>query len=49
LGLKPETVHDAKKQIRYATAWFNWELTKIKNGVADYAVLVFGSMTNENR
>ncbi len=30
LGLKPEIVGGAKKQIRYATAWFDWELTKIE-------------------
>ena len=30
LGLAPETVDDAKRQIRYATAWFDWELTKIE-------------------
>jgi hypothetical protein len=30
LGLKPETVNDAKRQIRYATAWFDWELTKFE-------------------
>jgi hypothetical protein len=30
LGLKPEAVDDAKKQIRYATAWLDWELTKIE-------------------
>jgi hypothetical protein len=28
LGLKPETVDDGKKRIRYATAWLDWELTK---------------------
>jgi hypothetical protein len=30
LGLKPETVDGAKKQIRYVTALFDWELTKIE-------------------
>jgi hypothetical protein len=30
LGLKPETIDDAKKKIRYATAWLDWELTKIE-------------------
>jgi hypothetical protein len=28
LGLEPETVDEAKKRIRYATAWLDWELTK---------------------
>ncbi|HTY30553.1 hypothetical protein [Mycobacterium sp.] len=27
LGLRPEAVDDAKKRIRYATAWLDWELT----------------------
>ena len=30
LGLKPENVDDAKQQIRYATAWLDWELTKFE-------------------
>jgi len=30
LGLKPESVDDAKKQIRYATAWLDRELTKLE-------------------
>ena len=30
LGLEPETVDDAKKRIRYATAWLDWELTTIE-------------------
>ncbi len=30
LGLKPETVDDAKNKIRYTTAWLDWELTKIE-------------------
>jgi hypothetical protein len=28
LGLKPEAVDDARKRIRFATAWLDWELTK---------------------
>jgi hypothetical protein len=27
LGLKPEAVDEAKRRIRYATAWLDWELT----------------------
>ncbi|ORW96468.1 hypothetical protein AWB92_05805 [Mycobacterium sp. IEC1808] len=27
LRLKPEAIDDAKKKIRYATAWLDWELT----------------------
>ncbi|HTX95490.1 MAG TPA: hypothetical protein VME67_11910 [Mycobacterium sp.] len=30
LGLKPEKIDEAKKQIRYATAWLNWELTTLE-------------------
>lgn len=30
LGLKPENVDEVNKQIRYATAWFDWELTKLE-------------------
>lgn len=30
LGLTPEKVDEAKKQIRYATAWLDWELTKLE-------------------
>ncbi len=30
LGLKPEAVDEAKERIRYATAWLDWELTKIE-------------------
>jgi len=30
LGLKPENVDDVKQQIRYATAWLDWELTKFE-------------------
>ncbi|OBI54514.1 hypothetical protein [Mycobacterium sp. E787] len=30
LGLKPEAVDGAKKRIRYATAWLDWELTKME-------------------
>ena len=30
LGLRPESVDEAKRHIRYATAWFDWELTKFE-------------------
>ena len=30
LGLKPHSIDEAKKQIRYATASFDWELTKLE-------------------
>ena len=30
LGLKPDNIDDVKQQIRYATAWFDWELTKLE-------------------
>jgi hypothetical protein len=30
LGLMPEKIDDVTKQIRYATAWFDWELTKLE-------------------
>ena len=30
LGLKPANMDDVKQQIRYATAWFDWELTKLE-------------------
>jgi hypothetical protein len=30
LGLRPERIDDAKKHIRYATAWLDWELTKLE-------------------
>ena len=30
LGLKPDDIDDVKQQIRYATAWFDWELTKLE-------------------
>lgn len=30
LALKPENVDEVKQQIRYATAWFDWELTKFE-------------------
>ena len=28
LGLEPASIDEAKKKIRYATAWLDWELTK---------------------
>ena len=28
LGLEPASFDEAKKRIRYATAWLDWELTK---------------------
>jgi hypothetical protein len=30
LGLKPHSIDEANKQIRYATASLNWELTKLE-------------------
>ncbi len=30
LALKPENVDEVKQQIRYATAWFDCELTKLE-------------------
>ena len=30
LGLKPHSIDEAKKQIRYATASLDWELTKLE-------------------
>ncbi|MGO8967068.1 hypothetical protein [Mycobacterium sp.] len=30
LGLKPANMDDVRQQIRYATAWFDWELTKLE-------------------
>jgi hypothetical protein len=30
LGLMPEKIDEVTKQIRYATAWFDWELTKLE-------------------
>lgn len=30
LGLKTADVDEAKQQIRYATAWLNWELTELE-------------------
>ena len=30
LQLKPDDVDEAKKRIRYASAWFDWELTKLE-------------------
>ena len=30
LGLKPQSIDEAKKQIRYATASLDWELTKLE-------------------
>ena len=30
LGLKPHNVDEVKQQARYATAWFDWELTKLE-------------------
>lgn len=30
VGRKPQPVGDAKWQIRYATAWLDWELTKLE-------------------
>ena len=30
LGLKPDNIDDVQRQIRYATAWFDWELTKLE-------------------
>ncbi|HWT49795.1 MAG TPA: hypothetical protein VN255_14890 [Mycobacterium sp.] len=29
-GLKPQNVDEVKQQIRYATAWFDWEMTKLE-------------------
>ena len=30
LALKPADIDEVKKRIRYASAWFNWELTKLE-------------------
>ena len=30
LGLKPDDVDEVKQRIRYASAWFDWELTKLE-------------------
>ncbi len=30
LGLKPESLDGARKRMRYATAWLDWELTKME-------------------
>jgi hypothetical protein len=30
LGLMPDTIDEVKKRIRYATAVFDWELTKLE-------------------
>jgi hypothetical protein len=30
LGLEPISIDQAKKRIRYATAWLDWELTKVE-------------------
>jgi hypothetical protein len=30
LALKPADVDEVKKRFRYASAWFDWELTKLE-------------------
>lgn len=30
LGLTPEKVDEVRKKLRYTTAWFDWELTKLE-------------------
>ena len=30
LGLKPHSIDEVKKRIRYASTWFDWELTQLE-------------------
>ncbi len=30
LGLEPHSIDEVKKRIRFASAWFDWELTKLE-------------------